>query len=567
MYSSESAEDSLFFDALVKASLSNTVKMEDLINLCYNYGLKHGEEIDKKLNKFNGENKKRSHQDVTSVSTVSSPLESKSTLESKSSLDNNELQEKNIKKIRENNFFTDSYYYRPDILKLLTENNGTSLKGVVKRSDLSHEEDDIFYNSSINSLPYHSYLTLFNRIIPLNHFKTEEDAARAHDLALIRAVGPSNLVDSVELNFPLAFYALEPLSSFTQYDLLLKNYLFGSEWKGLKPCDFSFLLTLDDQKANQINKESKEEKEISHDKELNSNNNTTTNNNKDREKENNEVNSFFFSSSSSSSNINNNYIKSTLYGNFSIVPTSSYFPPVNIYNFQENVIETNLHLLNTNINRVTNRIKSKNNHIEEPFTPLITCHSSIIGRRTKYFKKSLKNIGSLVSLILDKSSSLFEYFQIIEDEKFFIFDYLGDNLYILLRFNGEEILVNAKLIKNNENIEKKIIIEETQLDDNKKKITDESVAIENEDKNNNEKKINIILDNDQNETNIDENIKNYNKETEQDKSNIISIPSIGNLILHNKYSVFDNFALKRLFNIDPTIYHLEHGELKRNRIL
>lgn len=64
---------------------------------------------------------------------------------------------------------------------------------------------------------------------------------RAHDRALIRAIGPSNCRAN-NLNYPVAEYSSEPLSRFMEFDEKLKAQLFLTSWKGLKHCDFGFLL-------------------------------------------------------------------------------------------------------------------------------------------------------------------------------------------------------------------------------------------------------------------------------------------------------------------------------------
>jgi hypothetical protein len=64
---------------------------------------------------------------------------------------------------------------------------------------------------------------------------------RAHDRALIRAIGPSNC-RTVNLNFPVSEYSCEPLSRFMEFDEKLKGQLFATAWTGLKHCDFGFLL-------------------------------------------------------------------------------------------------------------------------------------------------------------------------------------------------------------------------------------------------------------------------------------------------------------------------------------
>jgi hypothetical protein len=83
------------------------------------------------------------------------------------------------------------------------------------------------------------------------------EAARAHDRALIRALGPSachaaqinatgNSASSTSrddrLNFPVVDYATDALEFFTCHDIPLRSALFSSGWTGLKLCDFSEIL-------------------------------------------------------------------------------------------------------------------------------------------------------------------------------------------------------------------------------------------------------------------------------------------------------------------------------------
>eukprot|EP01031_Cornospumella_fuschlensis_P027671 gene27670-33419_t len=93
------------------------------------------------------------------------------------------------------------------------------------------------------SLPYQSTLSLplLERTLPLGTYYSSEEAAFAHDRALIRAIGPAQCTDSM-LNNPIAFYAKDPLELFEQFDPVLKRGLFGTKWTGPKDVDFSSLI-------------------------------------------------------------------------------------------------------------------------------------------------------------------------------------------------------------------------------------------------------------------------------------------------------------------------------------
>lgn len=80
------------------------------------------------------------------------------------------------------------------------------------------------------------------------------EAARAHDRALIRALGPSachaalsnvasqSVAKDDLVNFPVVNYATDSLALFTCHDVALRSALFSSGWTGLKLCDFSEVL-------------------------------------------------------------------------------------------------------------------------------------------------------------------------------------------------------------------------------------------------------------------------------------------------------------------------------------
>ena len=97
---------------------------------------------------------------------------------------------------------------------------------------LEESEVDVHYTARVE---------LLGKDVDLGVFLTEEAAARAHDRALMRAIGPSNC-KSCDLNFPVSEYACEPLKRFMDFDEKLKTQLFGTSWNGVKPCDFGFLL-------------------------------------------------------------------------------------------------------------------------------------------------------------------------------------------------------------------------------------------------------------------------------------------------------------------------------------
>ena len=84
-------------------------------------------------------------------------------------------------------------------------------------------------------------------------FEDPVAAARAHDLATIRASGPmacrrqgspvEGEDNSCLINFEIASYAEEDMTAFTKWDSVLISGLSAvGTWPGVQPCDFSFLL-------------------------------------------------------------------------------------------------------------------------------------------------------------------------------------------------------------------------------------------------------------------------------------------------------------------------------------
>lgn len=98
---------------------------------------------------------------------------------------------------------------------------------------------DIVYVSNVPN--YLASVVVCDKIVQIGVFTSIHEAARAHDLALLRAIGPNNCSDS-ELNFSLLSYSSTPLIQFTMHDDTLRKQLFGSSWIGVQDCDFSPVL-------------------------------------------------------------------------------------------------------------------------------------------------------------------------------------------------------------------------------------------------------------------------------------------------------------------------------------
>ena len=122
------------------------------------------------------------------------------------------------------------------VYPMIRERSGSEMPSVLEPS----AGDEVIYSANMN---------FQGRFVDLGIFHSEEAAARAHDRALIRAIGPSNC-RSCDLNYPINLYSSEPLSRFTDFDELLKAQLTVTSWNGLKPCDFGFLLARSKGKGN-----------------------------------------------------------------------------------------------------------------------------------------------------------------------------------------------------------------------------------------------------------------------------------------------------------------------------
>ena len=88
-----------------------------------------------------------------------------------------------------------------------------------------------------------STAVICGRTITIGHYETTKEAAEASDRAMIRALGPIHCAEHNLLGNHISYYSRDPLENFTAFDSALKRELFGSNWLGPKPCDFSFLVT------------------------------------------------------------------------------------------------------------------------------------------------------------------------------------------------------------------------------------------------------------------------------------------------------------------------------------
>lgn len=113
--------------------------------------------------------------------------------------------------------------------KNIKNKNNTNLIGVVIRN----KRDQKVYQAGIH---------IDDLRVVIGNFPTIEEAAKSHDRALIRAIGPIQCTPSM-LNYPITTYRNDSLDLFTVFDSILRKKLFATNWTGPKPCDFGYLIS------------------------------------------------------------------------------------------------------------------------------------------------------------------------------------------------------------------------------------------------------------------------------------------------------------------------------------
>ena len=95
----------------------------------------------------------------------------------------------------------------------------------------------------IDKVVHEVSIVVGQHIVQIGTFDRLEDAIRAHDRALIRAIGPTKCSGNM-LNFPILSYKNDPESLFSVYDHLLnKALVMDTDWTGPKACDNEVLFT------------------------------------------------------------------------------------------------------------------------------------------------------------------------------------------------------------------------------------------------------------------------------------------------------------------------------------
>jgi hypothetical protein len=248
-YDASSDSQNRFFDAFVDAVIDNKGPVQNLITLCQRYGRLHGEALRKKVEDSSAYSKR-----YQSSSRKSKSIEAVS---NESDTTSSNFQHPFFKIYKnENNISTSSPLNHSN---QITSNSGRGTRlntknGVTTSSSIGEEDylaitavpglkgvEEII-DQRTNSKVFNAFVTIFENKIGVGEFPRSNEAAVAHDRALIRALGPINCQVQV-LNSSIELYARDPLSSFDRFDSFLRRGLYGTSWDGVKDCDFSFLLT------------------------------------------------------------------------------------------------------------------------------------------------------------------------------------------------------------------------------------------------------------------------------------------------------------------------------------
>jgi hypothetical protein len=257
------------FQVMANAAIEGYLPIEQIIEIAYSYGAAHGEVLSKKfkekayLKAANGVNSNNGKSvEIKAENAHSSSNGHKSQNETKSvPNESSVLQEKAIPmelgELSETYRLKSSYKSTIDEKSFLpsTEQNKMSsdlslptvvpdLKGVyLLNSTNVTSSNQSGHRRQLHFTRYQSFLEYFHdKKIFLGDYDTPEEAAQAHDRALIRCLGPMNCPDD-KLNYSIRIYGHDKIELFSCHDLVLKQGLFGmSGWKGVQDCDFSFLI-------------------------------------------------------------------------------------------------------------------------------------------------------------------------------------------------------------------------------------------------------------------------------------------------------------------------------------
>lgn len=229
------------FEVLMVAAIDRKMPMESIVELCYHFGVAHGDTLSRKFSNGGmqgGLYTKSYHREVISSSHRAT-----------SNAMHRPLSRVVHSTIEEGRGSSLHHYSKVSADAQLKQTfDPSQVTPIMELSQCKGVEEDnspLTGNSSsekkLLAKSYKASITLEDRLIPLGVFRTLEEAARAHDQALIRGKGPAS-VESSELNYPVESYSHESLDSFTRFDVILRHGMFGSAWSGLKECDFTFLI-------------------------------------------------------------------------------------------------------------------------------------------------------------------------------------------------------------------------------------------------------------------------------------------------------------------------------------
>lgn len=216
-----------FFEQLVNLAVSNKAPLDLLISICHDEAMKHKNMLineDKTVNTRSIVNHQSKLDEL--VSKKESPDQLLSPNRAKRKIDDFDPENipflDDLREIRPPSRANDEFDQNKEFLGVKIEYSG---KG--KRKEI------IGYIASIE---------IFGQAIELGKYACALEAAKMHDRALIRALGPSECSTDI-LNFPIENYSNDSLEDFSSFDSILNKKMFSKhEWTGPKECDFSFLI-------------------------------------------------------------------------------------------------------------------------------------------------------------------------------------------------------------------------------------------------------------------------------------------------------------------------------------
>jgi hypothetical protein len=258
------------FQTLADAAIDGIYSIEQIIELCYSYGVVHGDILAKKLASKSFIPPPPPPIPVLSISSEKQPskktknglLSCSVSLDGVTSIDSNgkdtsqETSSSHSMDAAVAHRLMNGYRQVPFEADYLPSSNSQVVKVSsprpltsfsIKKEEFKGVRIRKVTNSSSSSSSshhprYEAFLSLQGTSITLGDYENELEAAQEHDRATIRAVGPCHCSET-DLNFNIRFYARDNIELFNKHDRLLKEHLFATNWwNGVKECDFSFLI-------------------------------------------------------------------------------------------------------------------------------------------------------------------------------------------------------------------------------------------------------------------------------------------------------------------------------------